>query len=69
MAKATRCNIQQHIQQHDVFYRRYSDAAPFVIIKIFMSNCNLTTHFLVVTVTDYSYSYFVIKLRKFFTCN
>ncbi len=40
------------------------DATPFVIINIFISNCNLITYFFSVTVTDYNYIYFVIKLRN-----
>ncbi len=46
-----------------------SDVTPFVIINIFISNCNLITHFFLVTVTDYNYFYFVIKLRNYVTCN
>ncbi len=30
---------------------------------IFISNCNLITHFFLVTVTNYNYFYFVIKLQ------
>ncbi len=41
-----------------------SDVTPFVIINIFTSNCNLITIFFLVTVTDYNYFYFVIKLRN-----
>ncbi len=41
----------------------------FVILNIFTSNCNLITHFFSVTVTDYSYFYFVIKLRNSVTCS
>ncbi len=37
-----------------------SDVTPFVIINIFISNCNLITIFL--TVTDNNYFYFVIQL-------
>ncbi len=46
-----------------------SDVTPFVILNIFISNCNLITHFFSVTVTDYNYFYFVIKLRNSVTCN
>ncbi len=48
-----------------------SDVTPFVILTIFISNCNLITHFfsVTVTVTDYNYFYFVIKLRNSITCN
>ncbi len=46
-----------------------SDVTLFVIISIFISNCNLITHFFLVTVTDYNYFYFVIKLRNPVTCN
>ncbi len=42
---------------------------PFVILNIFISNCNLITHFFLVTVTNYNYFYFVIKLRNSVTCN
>ncbi len=38
-----------------------SDATLFVILNIFISNCNLITHILLVTVTNYNYFYFVIK--------
>lgn len=38
-----------------------SNVTSFVIIKMFISNCNLTTQFISVTVTDYTYIYFVIK--------
>ncbi len=46
-----------------------SDVTPFVIINIFISNCNLITHFFWVTVTDYNYFYFVIKFCNSITCN
>ncbi len=46
-----------------------SDAIPFVIINIFISNCNLITHLFLVTVTNYNYFYFVIKLRNSVTFN
>ncbi len=46
-----------------------SDVTPFVILNIFLSNCNLITHFFLVTVTNYDYFYFVIKLRNSITCN
>jgi len=39
-----------------------SDVTPFVIINIFISNCNLITIFFLVTVTDNNYFYFVIQL-------
>ncbi len=45
-----------------------SDVTPFVV-TIFISNCNLITHFFSVTVTDYNHMYFVIKLRNLVTCN
>ncbi len=38
-----------------------SDVTPFVILNIFISNCNLITHFFLVTVTNYNYFYFIIK--------
>ncbi len=50
-------------------YEKKSDITPFVIINIFKSNCNLITHFFLVTVTNYNYIYFVIKLRNLVTCN
>ncbi len=56
-------NIIQHTAK--AFYRKYSDVTPFVII----GNCNLITHSFSVTVTDYSYIYFVIKLHNIVTCN
>ncbi len=43
---------------------KYSDVTPFVIVNIFISNCDLITQFFIVTATDYSYRYFVIKLRN-----
>jgi len=46
-----------------------SDVTLFVIVNIFISNCNLITIFFLVTVTNYNYFYFVIKLRNFVTCN
>ncbi len=42
---------------------------PFAIINIVITNCNLITHFFSVTVTDYSYIYFVIKSCNSITCN
>ncbi len=49
-------NSKMNIIQHtaEAFYRKYSDVTPFVIIKIFKSNCNLFTYPFSVTVTDYS---------------
>ncbi len=44
---------------------KYSDATPFVIINVFISNCNLITHFF--SVTDFSYIYFVIKIQDAIT--
>ncbi len=46
-----------------------SDVTLFVIVNIFISNCNLITFFFLVTVTNYNYFYFVIKLRNSVTCN
>ncbi len=43
----------------------YSDVTSCVIINIFESNCNLSTHFFLVSISDYSYIYFVIKLCNF----
>ncbi len=43
---------------------KYSNATLFVSVNIFIINCNLITHFFLVTVTNYSYIYFVIKLRN-----
>ncbi len=51
------------------FYRKYSDVTPFIIVNIFIGNCNLITHFFLVTVSDSSYIYFVIKLHNAITCN
>ncbi len=42
--KSNKMNIIQHIAE--AFYRKCSDVDPFVIIKIFKSNCNLITFFL-----------------------
>ncbi len=36
---------------------------PFVIVNIFISICNLITQFFSVTMTDYSYIYFVVQFR------
>ena len=38
-----------------------SDVTSFIIINIFISNCNLITLCFSVTLTDYSYIYFVVK--------
>ncbi len=46
-----------------------SDVTLFVILNIFISNCNLITHLFLVTVTNYNYFYFVIKLHNSVTCN
>ncbi len=46
-----------------------SDVTPFVILNIFISNCNLITHSFSVTVTDYNYFYVVIKLYNLVICN
>ncbi len=53
-------------QSLQAFYRKCN---PFVIINIFTSDCNLIKHSFLVTVTDYSHFYFVIKLRNFVTCS
>ncbi len=45
-------NIIQH--RAEAFYRKYSDITPFVILNIFISNCNLVTHYFSVTITNYS---------------
>ncbi len=37
-----------------------SNVTPFVILNIFISNCNLITHFFPVTVIDYNYIYIYI---------
>ncbi len=60
-----------NIIQHKVwtFYRKYSDVTYFVIINIFIRNCNLIIHSFSVTVTVYSYVYSVIKLHNFITRN
>ncbi len=65
--QSNKMNVVQGIAE--AFYRKYSDVTPFVIIHIFISNCNLITHSFSVIVTDYSYIYLVIKLRNFATCN
>ncbi len=46
-----------------------SDVTPFVIINIFISNCNLITNIFLVTVTNYNYFYFLINLRNSVTFN
>ncbi len=48
-------------------YKSFLRFNPFVIFNIFISKCNLITHFF--SVTDYNYFYFVIKLRNLVTCN
>ncbi len=45
-----------------------SDVALFVILNIFIINCNLITIFFLVTVTNYNYFYFVIKIRNSVIC-
>ncbi len=49
--------------------KKKSDVSLFVILNIFISNCNLIYKFVSVTVMDYNYFYFVIKLRNLVTCN
>ncbi len=44
--------------------KKKSDVIPIVILNIFISNCNLIKKKISVTVTDYNYFYFVIKLRN-----
>ncbi len=56
--QSNRINIIRHIAE--AFNRKYFDVIPFVIINIFTSNCNLITPSFSVTVTNYSYIYFVI---------
>ncbi len=46
----------------------YSYVNPFVIVHIFISN-SFNNKKISVTVTDYSYIYFVIKWHNSFTCN
>ncbi len=46
-----------------------SDVTPFVILNIFISNCNLITPFFLVTVTNYNYFYFVIKLELYYSAS
>ncbi len=46
-----------------------SDVTPLVIFNFFISNCNLIVYCFSVTVTDYGYFYFEIKLRNSVTCN
>ncbi len=46
-----------------------SDVTPFVIINIFISNCNIITHVFLVIVNNYNYFYFVIKLRNSIASN
>ncbi len=65
--KRRHCSHQTHAIlfniQPKLYNREHSDVTSFVIINIFISNCNLITHFFSVTATDY-----VIKLRIFITC-
>ncbi len=65
--QSNKMNIIQHTAW--TFYRKYSDITPFVIINTFMSNCDLTTHSVLVTVPDYNHIYFKNKLSNFITCN
>ncbi len=62
-------NGKRRHRAHQKYCILYSDVTPFVIINIYISNCNLITHLVFVTVTDYSYIYFVIKLHNFVNCN
>ncbi len=64
-------NNKTKIIQHaaEASDRKYSDVTLFVITDIFISNCDLITHSFLLTVTDYSYIYLVIRLRSFVTCN
>ncbi len=55
----TKVNIIQHAAE--AFDRKYSDVTLFLITDIFKSNCDLITYSFLVTVTDYSYIYLVIK--------
>ncbi len=59
--QSNKMNITQHIAK--AFYRKYSDVTPSVTLNIFKSNCNSITPSFLVTVTNYSYIYFVIKLH------
>ncbi len=56
--QSDKINIFQHIAK--AFYRTYSDVTSFVTVNIFKSNCNLNTHSFSVTVTGYSYIYYLI---------
>ncbi len=67
ITQSNKMNIIQRIA--GAFYRKYSDGTSFVIINIFQNNCNLITLSVFVTVTDYSYICYVIKLCNFITCN
>ncbi len=42
------------------------DVTPFVILYIFISNCNLITHLFSKTVTDYIYIYIYAFSRHFY---
>ncbi len=56
LIKNMQSNKMNIIQQTAwAFYREYWDAIPFVIINIFICNCNLITYFFSVPVTDYNY--------------
>ncbi len=65
--KSSKMNIIQHAAK--TFYRKYLYVIPSLIINIFISNCNLIIYSVSVTVTDYKYIYFVVKLCSFSTCN
>ncbi len=64
-------NNKMNIIQHKAkaFKRKFLAGTPFAIINIFINNCNLTTHFFSITVTDNDYIYFEIKLLNYVTCN
>ncbi len=48
--QSNKMNMIQHIAKD--FYWKYLNLTLLVIIKIFMSNCNLITHISSVSVTD-----------------
>ncbi len=60
--QSNKMNIIQHIAE--AFYNKYLDVTPFVVINIFISNCNLTTIFFSVTMLHVT-NYATILLLKY----
>ncbi len=56
--QSNKLNIIQ--QKAQPFYKKFSDAIPFLIINIFKGNCYSITQSFSITVTYYNYFYFGI---------